>query len=83
MVADAVSAFSPLTILILASHGPMGNSRRTTKVTGMDWPGASVTIRCKLSGPALVPPGPFQSRTVPDKSTARPPVLSTWAVRNC
>ena len=39
-----------------------------------------MTTRCRENGPADVPPGPWVSRTVPDTSTARPPVLRTTAV---
>ena len=73
-----MTVVTPLIRLTLACQGPLGKPLGGAKVTFPDWPGARVMPRAR-KGPALVPPGPAVRRTLPDTSTARPPVLSTWA----
>src|SRR5438105_11533447 len=61
-------------------HGPLGSFLSRMAVTSPDWPGASVVTFWALKGPALMPPGPEESWTLPPTSTVRPPVLRTCAV---
>src|ERR1700722_9063691 len=79
MEAVAVDVVSPLTTEMLACQGPLGRSLGGPKVRFPDWPGARVMICCAGKGPAEVLPGPPVRRAVPFRSTARPPVFSTWA----
>src|ERR1700722_9174126 len=78
-VAVAVAEVRPLARVTVARHEPTGRLCGRAKVTFHDCPGARVTIRCTRKGPALLPPGPSDRRTVPLRSIARSPVLFTWA----
>src|SRR3984885_769680 len=79
MTAVAVDVVSPLIKVTLACQGPLGTLLGGSKVMFPDWPGARVMIRCSRKGPAALLPGPSVRRAVPLRSTARPPVFSTWA----
>src|SRR5580693_2745955 len=78
-VAVAVAEVNPLTRVVVARQEPSGRALGAAKVTFHDCPGARVMVRCEGKGPELVPPGPSLRRTVPLRSTARPPVLFTCA----
>jgi hypothetical protein len=73
-----VRVVRPLTRVTLAFQGPLGTLLGGANVMVPDWPGARVMICCARKGPAPVLPGPSDRRTVPFRSTARPPVFSTW-----
>src|SRR5580698_22388 len=82
MAAVAVLVVIPLTRLIVTRQEPVGRLLGGVKVMFPVWPGARVMIRWAANGPALLFPGPSARRALPFRSTARPPVLSTWAMRD-
>ena len=59
--------------------GPAGTRRSSTVVTDSVSPIARVVPSVAGNGPALRPPGPDRSCSVPLMSSARPPVLRTIA----
>src|ERR1700727_1499034 len=79
MAAVAVQVVISLARLIVTRHEAVGRSLGGAKVMFPVWPGARVMICWAGNGPALLFPGPSARRALPSRSTARPPVLSTWA----
>src|SRR6266536_3655829 len=77
MEAVAVRVVRPLTRVTLAFQGPLGTLLGGENVMVPDWPGARVMICRARQGPAPLLRGPSDRRTVPFRSTARPPVFST------
>src|ERR1700722_17683854 len=79
MAAEAVLVVKPLTRATLAVQGPTDRCLSSAKVMFPDWPGARAMICWAGNDPALMPPEPPARPAVPFGSTARPPVLGTWA----
>src|SRR6266568_3877873 len=70
----------PLVRVRCACQGPSASRGSSVTVTGPAWPGARVAAAVTGNGPALADPGPSDRVREPVMSSARAPVLWTWAV---